>query len=75
MTTTTWYCNNREILHGLKLGILFAAEAPIDVSEVLASDNQLFNYMLIDKDPLSHDELVYEFLSTDGTFVYPEVQI
>jgi hypothetical protein len=63
---TTWYCDNFDILHGMRLGILFAAEAPIDVSQVQKSDNLGFTYMLSDNDALCRDEKVCEYLSRDG---------
>ena len=66
MTTTTWYCDNLNILHGIRLRILFAEEAPTNVTQVLKSDNQLFNYMLIFNDPPGRDEKISEYLSNEG---------
>lgn len=49
-TTIIFYCHYKDILCGSRQGILFAADSPIDVSQVLVSDNLRFKNMLIDFD-------------------------
>ncbi|WP_157828212.1 hypothetical protein [Paraglaciecola sp. MB-3u-78] len=65
-TTTTFYCDNKDILRGIRQGILFAADSPIDVSQVLASDNLRFKNMLRDFDRICRNEEVREYLNRDG---------
>jgi hypothetical protein len=63
---TKFYCDNSGVLLGIRLGNLYGAEAPIAVPHVLKSDNPVFNYMLMDKDPLCSDQIILEFLSREG---------
>lgn len=62
MTITKWYSNNINVLHGLRVGILFGAEPPVELSQVLQSDNENFIYMIVDRDQLGVDEtVIYSF--------------
>jgi hypothetical protein len=58
MTITKWYSNNVNVLHGLRVGILFGAELPIELSQVLQSDKENCLYMMVDRDQLGVDETV-----------------
>jgi hypothetical protein len=62
MTITTWYSNRIDNLHGLRVGILFAADAAIDISQVIQSDNRNFLYMIVDRNQFGVNETVaYSF--------------
>ena len=65
-TNTTFHCDNKDVLYGIRQGILFAADSPIDVSQVLESDNLHFKNILRDFERVCRNEEVREYLNRDS---------